>query len=126
MAEQRGEQQVVVVFVAPIPVGHRVEITWYEVVRPGLVPSQERVDEREHQPVVRDLDTGVVYTTDWVVGVERRSRPDAAYRVGDRPRTDARAKDTLRGVVRACRVITVRGFPEVDFQTELVIAPDPG
>lgn len=126
MADASEERTVVVVFAAPIPVGHRVELTWFEVVRPGLVPGQERTDDREHQPVVRDLDTGVSYTTDWVVGVERRPRPDAPYRVGDGPRADARPSATLRGVVRACTVITIRGYPEVDVQTELRIAPDPG
>jgi hypothetical protein len=115
--------EVVVVFAAPVPVGHRVEITWYEAVSRGLVPSQERVDEREHQPVLRDLDTGVEYATDWFVGASRRKRPDAPYEVGDGARAELREQRRVEGIVRRCRVVTIRGYPDYDVQTHLVLEP---
>jgi hypothetical protein len=117
--------EIVVVYVAPIPVGHRVEVTWTEEVRRGLVPGQERTDSRPHQPVLVDLDTGVVYLSDWSVGAGRRRSPDQPYDVGVEPMQDHRVARIVRGVVKACRVVTVRGFPQLDVQTHLTIEPDP-
>lgn len=117
-------EHVVAVYVAPIPVGHRVEITWTEEVRRGLVPGQDRTDGRPHQPVIVDLDTGVVYLSDWAVGASRRKGPDQPYEVGAGTLSDHRVGRVLRGVVRACRVITVRGFPQLDVQTHLEVEPE--
>jgi hypothetical protein len=116
--------QLVVVYVAPIPVGHRVRCTWYEEVQRGLVPGQERTDERPHQPILSDLDTGIVYASDWVFGAGRRPRPDAPYAVGDTLLTDRRPVRQVEGVVTGCRVITVRGYPELEVQTHLAIEED--
>ena len=74
---------VIVVHATPIPVGHRVELTWHEEVQRGLVPSQVRTDYRPHQPVVRDLDTGVEYSTDWGFGHGGRTAPDAPGEVSE-------------------------------------------
>lgn len=113
--------EIVVVLVAPVPVGHRVEVVWYEEVSRGLVPGQERVDDREHQPLITDLDTGVAYGSDWVWGVSRRRRPDVPYEIGGRPRSELRVQKKVTGMVRACRMVTIRGYPELEVQTHLTI-----
>ncbi|MCB9694813.1 MAG: hypothetical protein H6736_23625 [Alphaproteobacteria bacterium] len=113
--------QLVVMYVAPIPVGHRVRVVWHEEVQRGLVPGQERTDDRPHQPVLEDLDTGVIYASDWAFGAGRRKRPDQPYDVGQRPMADFRVAREITGRVAACRVITVRGYPELDVQTHLHI-----
>lgn len=118
--------QLIVVYVAPIPVGNRVLVTWYEEVQRGLVPGQERTDERPNQPILTDLDTGIVYASDWVFGADGRRRPDDPYSVGDALLPDRRPLDQIEGTVRACRVITVRGYPALDVQTHLHIEVDAG
>ncbi len=118
------ELEVVVVYVAPVPVGHRVRVTWHEEVQRGLVPGQERIDERPHEPVLRDLDTGIQYVSDWGFGAGRRKRPDTPYDVGDTLLSDYRVAREIEGVVRATRVITVRGYPDLEDQTHIRIATD--
>jgi hypothetical protein len=116
--------QFVVVFVAPVPVGHSVEITWYEHVQEGLVPSQSRVDSRPAEPVIRDLDTGITYMTEWAVGSQRRKSPDAAYELGDDLLADYQEAKQVTGKVLWCQVVTIRGYPQVDVQTHLLIEID--
>lgn len=116
--------KLVVVLLAPVPVGHRVEVVWYAEVSRGLVPGQERVDEREHQPLITDLDTGIAHGSDFVWGVSRRRRPDVPFELGDAPRAELRVQRRVTGVVRACRLVTIRGFPDLEVQTHLEIALD--
>ena len=113
--------RIVAVYAAPVPVGHRVEVTWFEEVTRGLGGGPPRIDQREHQPLIVDLDTGVRYETDWMLGASRRRSPDAPYEVGEVVRTELREARRLEGVVRSCRVVTVRGFPEYDVQTLLEV-----
>jgi len=115
---------IIVVHATPIPVGHRVEITWHEEVQRGLVPSQERTDHRPHQPVILDLDTGVEYATDWGFGHGGRSQPDAPGEVEDAPLEGFRVMRRVVGVLRACRVVTLRATPRYDVQTHLQIDVD--
>ena len=49
-----------ILFAAPIPRGHQVEVTWYAKMVTGLL-SGKRLQEFPYHPVVRDLDTGIVY-----------------------------------------------------------------
>ena len=114
-------EQVVVVFAAPVPVGHRVQVTWYEKVEAGLVPSQVRTDSRPAQPVIRDLDTGISYETDWAIGHGGKGRPDTPHDVADAPLADFRVERRISGVVRRCRVVTLRALPTYDVQTHLDI-----
>lgn len=113
--------KLVVMYVAPIPVGHRVRITWNQEAQRGLVPGQERTDDRPHEPVLTDLDTGIVFTSDWGHGAGRRKRPDQPYDVGPDLVSDFREERSVEGTVAACRVITVRGYPDLEVQTELVL-----
>lgn len=114
--------ELVVVYLAPIPVGHRVRVTWHVLEEPGLA-GQVRTDTRPHQPWITDLDTGVEYRTDWASGAMRRRGPDEPYRIGESLRMDLREERVVEAVVRRCEVFTVRGYPELEVQTRLVLEP---
>lgn len=113
----------IVMYVAPIPVGHEVKVVWHEEVQRGLVPGQERTDDRPHQPVITDRTTGIVYASDWGFGAGRRKRPDQPYDVGDETMADFRVAREVVGKVTGCRVVTVRGYPDLEVQTHFVIEP---
>lgn len=55
-------------FACPVPVGNRVRITWFSRDNPGLFQDAELPAE----PMVEDLDTGVMYTPLWLVAAEPR------------------------------------------------------
>ena len=112
----------VVIFQAPIPVGHRVELVWYDVVTSGLFGESRK--ERPHEPVIADLDTGVVYVSDRLLAHPGMKRPHEPFDVSEKLTEDAREVRRVRGVVRGCRVITIRSFSDIDVQTELTIAPE--
>jgi NAD(P)H-hydrate repair Nnr-like enzyme with NAD(P)H-hydrate epimerase domain len=118
----RRMQKYVVIFQAPIPVGHRVELVWYEVVVDGLFGTSRK--ERPHEPVITDLDTGIVYVSDRLLVTPGMKRPKEPLEVSDGLDGDAKEVRRVRGVVRACRVVTIRSFSDVDLQTELTIAPE--
>ena len=105
---------IVVTLVAPIPVGHRVRLTFHERDQGGLF-SRSSV-ELEHEPVIEDLDTGIVYCSDRPYQGGAGKHPNEPYGVTFDPGPVSRV---VEGVVRSCRVLTVRTFSEVDVQTHL-------
>lgn len=115
--------EIVSVVVAPVPVGHRVRVTWYEEVREGLA-GQVRREERPHEPVIEDLETGVVYQSDWAVGTGRRQGPDLPYAIEFATLPDHEVQREVTGTVTACRLVTVRGYADLEVQTHLTIDPD--
>lgn len=115
--------EIVVVYVAPIPVGHRVRVVWHQLNEPGIA-GQVRTDERPHQPMIEDLDTGVTYWTDWPVGTDRRRSHEEPFDIRFDLRDGLEVERVLEGTVRACRVVTVRGYADLDVQTHLVVEPD--
>ncbi|MDC0668051.1 hypothetical protein [Nannocystis radixulma] len=115
-------QKFVVIFQAPVPVGHRVELTWYDLVDAGFFGGTNR-KTRPHEPVVTDLDTGIVYLSDRVLDTPGMKSPDTPYGVSDAISKIATQVKSVRGIVRACRVVTIRSFAEIDLQTELTIEP---
>lgn len=115
----------VVVYLAPIPLGHRVRVVWHHLEQPGRGGGPNHVDTRPHQPWITDLDTGVQYRTDWAVGSDRRRVPDDPYVLGAALTPDHRVERELVGTVTRCIVTTVRGWPALELQTELQIEPDP-
>ena len=115
--------ELVVVLVAPVPVGHRVEVCFLRRRVAGLFSNT--LVEADHQPMITDLDSGVVYASElpWAPG-DGLKQPDQPLplRVGSGPA--AEVKQRLVGRVRACRVLTLRGLSEVDEQTHLLIEVD--
>jgi len=115
-------EKVQLIGAVPIPVGHAVVIRWYEVESDGLFGTNK--EERPYEPLVEDLDTGIVYGTEWLFHHAGMKPPREPVTVLDQPRAGARLTRELTGRVRRCRVLTVY-WSDYDVQTELVIEPEP-
>lgn len=114
-------RNVLVLYAAPIPVGHRVELRWYTQVSSGLFGGNKET-AREFEPVVIDLETGIEYASDHAYTGGGVKRPDEPVELS--PVVTAEPSAVLRGTVRACRVIHVRRFSDLDVQTYLTIEPE--
>ncbi len=115
-------EHLVVLFAAAIPVGHRVEVTWYAPARNGLFSGAQR-ENRPAEPVIADLDTGVEYLSDFPIPSAGTKAPRSPVELQPEKRLSEPAR-VLRGVVRVCRVVTVRRFSEIDLQTHLSVEPE--
>ena len=88
----------------PIPIGHRVEITWYqeEETTTGLLGGDKKKVTPIETPVVVDAETGIRY------GLLAHFDEDSAYRGGQinlqehRLRDSLVSTDRLTGTVIAC------------------------
>ncbi len=105
-------------FPAPVPLGHRVEVTVFETVVhvAAGVFSQDKFVQRNpapHLPLVRDLETGIVYADEahfegaddrdgTTEGVEAHR---AALRAGLVPSAKLAPVETVQGRVTECAVI---------------------
>lgn len=114
-------RDVVVLYAAPIPVGHRVEIRWYVQVSSRLFGGDKETP-RDAEPVIVDLDTGIEFASDHAYTSGGMKRPDEPVDLSTTPTGEP--STILRGTVRTCRVIHVRRFSELDVQTYLSIEPD--
>jgi hypothetical protein len=114
--------EVVVIYAAAIPVGHRVEVRWLAMQHKGLLGGA-KLEERPWEPVVIDLDTGIEYCSDRFLSTQSfAKRVDAPLDLG-RQDPNAAVARTLTGRVTACRVVTIRTYSHYDVQTHLTIAP---
>ena len=106
---------------APIPVGHRVEIRWYqELVATPLGGRQKR--QEPQKPWIKDLDDGVIYAGHWlfVAGGVYGDRVN----VGTRElRPTLELTRSLVGRVLSTQVVTV-STSDMTIETMLVVAPD--
>lgn len=108
---------VVVLYAAPIPVGHRVTVRWFD--KPGFFGKKKK----DSQPVVVDHDTGIEYVSDFTHDASGGiKQPDQPVAMSDGPASGFTVSRELSGKVTRCRVVTVRGFGEIDLQTHLKIA----
>src|SRR5262245_29851142 len=107
-------QNVLVLYAVPIPVGHRVEVRWYTQVSSKLFGGKQET-AREFEPVIVDLDSGIEYASDHAYTSGGMKRPDEPVELSSV--VTAEPSSVLRGTVRACRVIHVRRFSELDVQT---------
>jgi hypothetical protein len=103
--------------VAPVPVGHRVRITFFQLVGRGLFGRG--VQDLPHEPLIEDLDTGVSYASERPF--PHPSVKEARVPLPIEASPSAEVDRVVTGVVRSCRVTTVRGFAEVDVQTVPIV-----
>lgn len=102
---------------APVPVGHLVELTWFESPSGGFLgPKAQRLAH------IRDLDTRVSF------GEMGCFEEVSAMRLEPRLlplelRSDLRVVEQTRGRVVNCQVATM-GFSDKFIQTTLVIDPN--
>lgn len=80
-------------YVAPIPVGHRVEVHFF-ARDTGFFATD--FHEQLDMPLIRDLDTGVEYAPEWLF--ERKPGPPELS-------PTVQATRTVTGRVIACRVV---------------------
>jgi hypothetical protein len=113
---------IIVVYAAPIPVGHRVDIRWYTRTSTGLLGGKSE-KMREHEPVITDLDTGIEYTSDHAHEVDGLTVKSPDQPVAIAPQPTGQPFRRLLGHVRACRVVHIRRFQNLDVQTDLMIEP---
>lgn len=108
--------------VAPIPVGHRVRLTFHALTSRGLFGAGSR-ELLAHEPVIEDLDTGIVYCTERPFDHDGVKRPREPLGVRDHELA-GEVDHVVEGRVQQCRVLTVRGYSEADVCTRLVIETD--
>lgn len=121
-------RRVTLIGAIPIPVGHEVEVTWYEaeVLKVALFGSDTRETRSIEAPVVVDQTTGIRYAMlehfahagSYGEGKINLERHDL--------RTDLEPADRVFGKVVACSIVDVRfeGRGEGQIETELVISLD--
>lgn len=100
---------------APIPVGHRVEV-WLLQADAGLI-STGNVG-----PVVRHIETGVVYGPSWAYAKET-AFVEQAPPVELDLRPDAVITAHFKARVAYCRIVSTRS-DNLDQATTLILAPD--
>lgn len=90
-------------FVAPIPIGHRVELTCCSLSDKTLWLITETKGM-----IVRDLETGIVYSPDWVweCVVDKDLH---TWHYDDKPAKGLRHTGVILGEVTSCRVISRPG-----------------
>jgi hypothetical protein len=113
-------ESVTCIYCAPIPVGHRVEVRWYATMRGGVFGV--RTEEQPHQPLVKDLDTGIEYMGEWLFKHGGSKRAKRALEIDEHIKKELQVVRTLVGTVSRCRVVTV-AWSEYDIQTHLDIEP---
>ncbi len=108
---------------APVPVGHTVEITWFGQEEVRFFGKGE-VKREDKEPMVRDLDTGIVYQTTWHATGEGSLMP---MRLDYPMETPANLKVVERRIVRvvACRVLCAPNHDNTALVTILVVEPAP-
>ena len=93
---------------APVPVGHQVEIRWYKKQIKGLL-SGKRWQEFPHSPIIQDLDSGIVYGTFdcfWDPGVAATLSMDSPTELSEQVLPQLELQKAVKGEVVACRVAT--------------------
>ena len=115
--------KVEIVYAVAIPVGHRVAVRWYRGKSKGLFGGDNE-ESRPHEPVVEDLDTGIVYSPEWVLETAAARYPGTPFGVSDGLKKGIEETGTLVGRVAVCRIVTGHGS-DYHAQTELTIDPEP-
>ncbi|MBM4370595.1 MAG: hypothetical protein FJ098_03030 [Deltaproteobacteria bacterium] len=109
-----------VAHIAPIPVGHRIEVRFFAVER-GVFKKTRHVSL--DQPSITDLDTGIVYGSTWH-HAEELGVSTSAFDPKVPPtelRTNLVTEEVVSGRVVACRLHTVMGGTTWRVQTTVSI-----
>jgi len=121
---------------APIPVGHRVIVRWYEKAEKGLFGGKS-TETHPLRPVVEHVETGIVYTQSWLFDAESiATEPNEGMEGAARPLAFSDAMSAgvkeiraIEGAVASCRIILVATGGSSDIpviQTELTLEDGAG
>lgn len=120
-------QTIQVLYSAPIPVGHRVEVDFFKHSPGG--PSAAEFTVLVDKPIITDVDTGVVYAalSHYDHAGELRAWLQTPFPERLEPQQDVYFADRLTGTVTACRVITDARTPgKTEVMTQLRVEIDGG
>jgi hypothetical protein len=115
-----------VLYSAPIPVGHRVEVQFFRESEEGAGAGEQQL--LLETPIITDLDTGVVYASiaHYDRGGRLRQWLQTPFPERLEPYPHVFFGERLIGLVVACRVITDARAPgALDVMTQLKIEPEP-
>ena len=102
---KHNERMFTVPYVAPIPVGHRVEVLFF--IKTGGVFKKKETLEEKH-PLIRDLDSGIEYGSYWhykkMIAMSEAAYTPEEYPLPLRPELEVGRK--IIGMVTHCRVLT--------------------
>lgn len=93
---------------APVPVGHQVELNWYKKQVTGILTGK-KWEEFPHTPIIKDLDSGVVYGTFdffWDHGAAAVIDMDKPTALSVQVLPQLELQYAVKGKVTACRVAT--------------------
>jgi hypothetical protein len=94
-------------------------VTWYRKdAKGGWLGRGE--EEQPYQPTISDLETGIVYATDWPFPHASVQSGRTPLSLSPSPSPEHSVQRRIQGVVKACRVITVF-WSEQTIQTHLTI-----
>lgn len=113
-------QTIHVLYSAPIPIGHKVRVVWYDQVA--------RHPRAHAEPWIQDLETGVEYGPAWLYLPDVSADMVSNAKDVDRPAPGSTATKELIGVVQRCVVVTLRPKFERQqwhVQTRLDLVPPP-
>ncbi|MGI6879068.1 hypothetical protein [Microbacterium sp. gxy059] len=97
---------------APIPVGHRVELTWFEDARPAKRRDRVEWSAPHARPVVRDLETGIRYMNHSHASIGSNGGQVFAPRdMPFAPRPELAVREVWTARVTACTLVYLEGFP---------------
>ena len=93
---------------APVPVGHTVELNWYRKQVTGILTGK-KWEEFPHTPIIKDLDSGVVYGTFdffWDHGAAAAIDMEKPTALSVQVLPQLERQYAVKGKVTACRVAT--------------------
>ena len=96
------------IVLAPVPVGHQVEINWYRKQVTGILTGKNW-EEFPHTPIIKDLNSGVVYGTFdffWDHGAAAAIDMDKPTTLSVQVLPQLELQYAIKGRVAACRVVT--------------------
>lgn len=112
-------RQFILDYVAPIPVGHRVELEVLATVEQGLFKATK--ERHPHHPWIKDLDTGIEYTACWHHEELRGIRFKAGNVYPEERQPYVEVAERISGRVVACRLVTERIGDSWQVQTRLTL-----
>lgn len=122
-----SSRTVTLIHAVPIPVGHKVEVTYYVAVSESLsIFGATKTSKKQlGSPRVRDLDTGIVYGH-WLHHSDGGAIFNGKINVPSLDlRSDAKVSERFKGTVKACQVTAVSfgktGHDFVHLETHLVV-----
>jgi len=110
-----AHMQVVVVYAAPIAVGHWVTVRWYRK------DSSDYLGAKTYEPAIIDHDTGIEWLSDFAHGASGMKSPDTPIAMSKDANGGFEIDREIVGRVTACRVVHVRAYSQLDVQTHLEI-----